>query len=141
MNTKTKTERQTWVKAKELLVALGTDGVSSDESDTDEATYQKILRPHHLLWRNERCEGTLIMIDNVKRQELGGDNRGSAPLPRLRNDDARALARLTGAGPCISSRPCPKGLPRPLLDETFLQANTDEYVKQVLGVKDGGFRF
>jgi hypothetical protein len=106
-----------WQWHEELLLHLGADGMSSDESDIEEFLIVFTAKEHE--WRHP---DVAHCMDNIDQQRLGipvFDPRGSKPVRRLRiepipnsnADDCGDEFRIRGSG-LVSTRPPADGLPR-----------------------------
>lgn len=105
----------TWEWLKELLINLGEQGMSSDESDVDNQG-RAYFCVKKLPWRAP-IEGQLTMIDNRRAQEKSELNRrGAVPLMRLRNRNA-----------VFSERPPPQKLPQGVFDKHWLRECPDRH--------------
>ena len=104
------TDTPIWIWLRRLIKTLGEEGTSSDESDVDEQTGYTIYRVHKMLWRrNVNFEISMINKLRFQDKELFS-NKGSKPLPRLRNDRNDDSSRETP----------PKGLPRAVYNNDWI---------------------
>jgi len=81
-----------------VITKLGEDGMSSDESDTDERTGLPIYRVKNMTWRRKMAY-ELSMID--KQRLLDKDiyaSKGAKPTARIRDDRNGDSRRATPAG-------------------------------------------
>lgn len=109
-----------WKWLESVLIELGEDGMSSEDSDTN-GHIEAIYRPRIMYWRRN-IEGELQLIDQEHRR-LGQtqSRRGAKVAPRRRN-----------VGNQRSDRDPMKGLPLCFYDEKWILTNSDKYVERTL---------
>ena len=113
-----------WKWLKKLVMTLGPEGTSSDESDVDEETGTEILYVKSLDWRRS-CEKEMDIVDRQRRadRELFS-NKGSKPTPRLRKQ-SRGNTR----------RKPPLEKPKALFDRKYLENHRNERSLKFSGEK------
>jgi hypothetical protein len=118
-----------WQYLQSMLAALGKEGMSSDESDYDQAigTY---FRPKSVPWRRNIIR-ELDMVDKEHRR-LGSTQRRRGAKPVIRRRD--------GQNAVSSSDPVP-GLPISLYNPEWLKEKAGEYVKRSLKPATSGFKW
>lgn len=101
-----------WLKA--LLIHLEEDGMSSDESETDQYG-NTFFSVKQVAWRVS-LQNPLKLIDETRqRLKSATPTRGAQCIPRVR-----------GNRPEISNRPPPEGLPEALFDPQWLKSFTGD---------------
>jgi len=99
-----------WKYIKDILLRLGTDGMSSDETgvaDRQTAYYVKIIP-----WRREQVNKVMEILEDTRIDDSDlWDPRGGKPLPRIRRYAGNALK---------SQRRTVKNLPRALYSDRWL---------------------
>ena len=104
-----------WQWLESLVVSLGEEGMSSDESDVDEQTGTEVLYANKMNWRRN-VEGEMDMIDEQRKIDKDLFSRkGSKPTRRLRPSNANE-----------SRRDPPKGLFRALYQKEWLETHKDK---------------
>ena len=111
-----------WEWLKTMIETLGDEGMSSEESDTDDFG-RVIYRPKKLLWRR-KMENELTLLDK-EYLRVAKTKARSGPVPAQRR---RAI------GNAVSVREPAKGLPLCLYDEEWIIGKSDLYVEDVLQV-------
>jgi hypothetical protein len=113
-----------WEWLEKLVMTLGPEGTSSDESDVDEETGTEILYVKSLDWRRS-CEKEMDIVDRQRRadRELFS-NKGSKPTPRLRKQ-SRGNTR----------RKPPLEKPKALFDRKYLENHRNERSLKFSGEK------
>ena len=118
-------DRNRWTQLLNIVETLGKEGMSSDESASDEATHRPCYRIRALFWRRDFD----AIMDKIDAERLGPESgfssRGSIPTPRHRQP--RNLASP-------SHRPPATSLPLAFYDDEWLEGRTEEYVEKVLCV-------
>lgn len=100
-----------WKWLHDLITTLGTDGMSSDESDVDRTLNTRVLRVNVLEWRRRDIAKYVELIDTERQINEGGHKQaGSKPIPRIRTTDRDKT----------STRKPAAGLPVALYDELWL---------------------
>ena len=123
------TDAPIWQWLCDVIEKLGEDGMSSDESDTDERTGLPIYRVTNMKWRRKMVY-ELNMVDKLRlvdRDLYSG--RGAKPIPRLRderNSDSR--------------RASPKGIPKKLYSAEWLQDQTPREYRELM-IPDEDFQW
>ena len=118
-----------WRWLKTVLTRLGEDGMSSDESDTDQRTGLPIYQVKNMKWRRKMAY-QLDLID--KQRVLDKDiyaSRGTKPVVRFRderNGDSRRAVAV--------------GRPRKLYCTTWLQEQTPQKRRKLM-VSDEEFQW
>jgi hypothetical protein len=118
-----------------MFKLLDKDGMSSDESETDDTTFETLHHAHIPAWRNELITRVADHVDR-KRLEPGSSwaTQGSKPSKRWRV--AREDAQARGL---FSKRGVKFGLPEALYDETWLNAQSSAV--RLDGVSDEVFEW
>jgi len=123
------TDVSIWQWLREVTERLGEDGMSSDESDTDQRTGLPIYRVKHLRWRR-KMDSELDMVDRLRVADKDlYSKRGAKPIPRFRDDRNSD-----------SCRPAPKGRPRKLYNSEWLQEQTPRERRGLL-ISDEEFKW
>lgn len=115
-----------WRWLMKVLARYGSDGMSSDETETDGS--EIVYRVKMLIWRRNVDE-YIDMIDNERtlaKEIFSGS--GAKPTPRTRS-----------AGNPISTHHAPKGLPIALLDPDWLEEVNGDYRQLMLSVSKDDF--
>jgi hypothetical protein len=111
-----------WKWLRDLIMTLGTDGMSSEESDVDRMLNAKVLRVNVQEWRRLGIDEYVELIDAERQIDEGGyKEAGSKPTPRIRAPDQNKT----------SNRKPAVGLPAALYDETWL-AGLDDYDREFI---------
>jgi hypothetical protein len=112
-----------WLES--LVIGLGEEGMSSDESDTDEQTGTEVFYANKIIWR-KNVEGEMDMIDEQRKNDKELFSRkGSRPTRRLRPSNAKE-----------SRRDPPTGLFRAMYKKEWLEKHKD---KRSLDIRKGNF--
>jgi hypothetical protein len=118
-----------WEWLKSVIVELGWDGMSSEESENED-DIETVYRPKILPWRRD-MENELELIDNeYRRLAKTKARRGPTPAPRRR-----------GAGNTISTRDPVCGLPACLYKESWLAKQSDNYAERILQISLKKFKW
>lgn len=120
-----------WKWLRELLTNLGSDGMSSDDSDVDDERYRNIYRVTFVTWRRHEIAGYMEYID-MQRYEGDHDfsEQGADPRPRVRGPQGMS-----------SGRKPPKRLPRSLYDDDWFEENHRKMSVKVLREQFQWLRF
>jgi hypothetical protein len=117
-----------WNWLEELLQHLGTDGMSSEESE-NEGDLENVLRVKAIPW-HRNMENELAIID---QQQLIDDDiftpRGSKPIKRLQ------------VGNAITHRDPPCEWPRVLHDNDWYESKPSDYCQATLKVSKDEFKW
>ena len=121
-------EQGYWTTAREVIRILGEDGMSSDESASEDGVF--VFRGHALEWRRnlDRLMGT---IDAARDKVF--TTRGTRPYIRKRPN--RNVALGPNGGTLRSTRKPKRGLPKALYDPNWFAGLTDQYIAW-LGLED-----
>ena len=119
-------DRHIWQWLETLLQWLGTEGMSSEDTDVgvDRKNHVKFL-----IWRRN-MDKYLDMIDNQRVQDAGFAQAGSRPIKRL---------CYLPTSP--SDRAAPTGLPGTLYDQQWLASVDANYHEVALSVSKGKFEW
>ncbi|KLO05588.1 hypothetical protein SCHPADRAFT_946790 [Schizopora paradoxa] len=101
-------ERKYWIFLRDMLDKLQVQGMSSDETDFDEVTKEKVFRVNVLLWRKDISEN-LAFIDEKRDDDLHFSTRGSRGFKKIANRKF------------YSRRAAVKGLPRAFYDDSWFK--------------------
>jgi hypothetical protein len=104
-----------WKWLRDLLTILGSDGMSSDDTETDEDSpiCRDIYRVTFVAWRRPEITDYMQYIDMQRdRGENDFSEQGADPRPRVR-----------GPPRALSGRKAPKRLPRCLYDDDWFNEN------------------
>lgn len=127
-------EQARWKKAGDAVVRLTASGMSSDESEVDEATHQYGLKASVLFWRRD-LDSFLDAIDSY-RYEDGGAFAAPGSVPQRRRRSSRSSASMVGHavadGVRVSERKPVAGLPSSFYDQRWLAAQGKGWVNSVL---------
>lgn len=97
-----------WEWQRDLVLTLGPDGMSSDESDVEGKRLVTVMP-----WRRREIADSMAIIDQERFNKDGGfSDRGAKPTPRFR-----------GLRNPISNRKPANELPRELYDDDWWKAN------------------
>jgi hypothetical protein len=121
-----------WKWLKEVILRLGVDGMSSEESDVDQNSVGvevTIYRVKILAWRR-KMEDELALIDQARKYAVKNGPRGTRPVDRRRSNINTTSSRS----------PVP-GLPEVLYDGNWLSNRTNEYKELILKVSKEEFRW
>jgi len=121
-----------WEWLKEVILRLGIDGMSSEESDVDQnavGVEVAIYRVKILAWRR-KMDDELALIDQARKYAVKNGPRGTRPVDRRRSNINAASSRS----------PVP-GLPEALYDSNWLSTRTREYKELTLKVTKEEFRW
>jgi hypothetical protein len=110
-----------------ILEELGTDGMSSEESDGGGANEKRSFNIKTLPWRNASLTAWLHSIDKLPLVNAEG-----VVLPRRANWRERALSHIVSA-----NRPAPKGLPKAFYNLDWLRRQ-GVGIEDQLRMKEGG---
>lgn len=118
-----------WKWLQSVLVTLGEDGMSSEDSDTD-GHIEVIYRQRIMYWRRD-IEEELRLIDQEHRR-LGQtqSRRGAKLAPRRR-----------GIGNQRSDRDPVKKLPLCFYDEKWISSKSDKYIERTLKPSTESFKW
>lgn len=122
-------ERQRLTQRIELLKELGEDGMSSDETDTEEGrdgARRQVYRVRILPWR----QPVEKILDAIDATHLTG-TRGAKRHKRLRQKYYPPSHKMHKTMN-VSSREPAKGLPIVLYNEDWLKCHTSTYIKDIL---------
>ena len=119
-----------WKWLKSVLVRLGHDGMSSEESDVDGDDVEVTYRPRVVPWRRN-IENELKIIDDEYRRIARTQNR-RGPQPSRRMRDRRNA---------VSQRDPVCGLPYIFYDEDWLRTKTGRYVRHTLKLSTETFKW
>ena len=104
-----------WLYIQNLLELLGTDGMSSEDSEwEDKRRLEKTYRVNVLHARRAECDQLMIALDENHLMKRFAEGRpGRLPVPRTREAGQE------------SERSPPLGWPRDLYDEEWFNAQSD----------------
>lgn len=117
-----------WKWLLELMRRLGSDGMSSDESDIEDL--RTVYRVKILIWRRN-IDRYVEMIDNERK--LAGDifsKAGAKATPRIRSDQNP-----------VSTRDAPANLPSAIFDPDWLKTVDDDYQQMKLNISRENFKW
>lgn len=117
-----------WQWLQNVLEMLGEDGMSSDDSE-DEDAIENVYRPRTLAWRRDMEEELKLIDGEHSRLARTQSRRGAKPIPRRR-----------GVGN-VSKRDPVCGLPAVLYNERWLAKKTDLYVERTLQLSQERFKW
>ena len=128
-------DQNQWKQFLQIVETLGKEGMSSNESETEEITHHLCYRVSVLPWRRD-FDAIMDKIDAERwSPQSGYSARGSRPTPRHRQD--RELASPESAdGIYLSRREAVPGLPLPFYDERWLEERSNDYIQRVLCVSE-----
>ncbi len=102
-----------WEWIEKLVLSLGEDGMSSDESEIDDRTLESRLRVNVLPWRREEIKQHMMLLDDQRENDAElYTKKGSKPAKRER-----------GGGKDSERAPC-EGLPKALYHQEWLKKQT-----------------
>lgn len=117
-----------WTWLKELLDVLGADGMSSDESTTE--NLETVYRVKRLPWRREMASN-LEKLDRVRiLDKTLFNSQGHRPARRIRGDNNP-----------VSDRKPKQGLPKALYNREWLDVQTEDYRELTLSVSEKSFKW
>ena len=122
------TDNWKWLKA--VLVQLGHDGMSSEESNVDDSDIEVAYRPRVVPWRRD-IENELKIIDDEYRRIVRTQNR-RGPQPSRRIRDRRNA---------VSQRDPVCGLPYIFYNEDWLRTKTNHYIRHTLKLSVERFKW
>ena len=129
-------DKKQWKQFLQIIETLGKEGMSSDESASEESTHCSCYRVSILPWRCD-FNGIMDKIDAERWSPRSGYSaRGSRPTPRHRQD---RVDSLDDADDLVSHRKPISGLPAPFYNEEWLEGCSEDYIEQVLCVSEEPF--
>lgn len=130
-----------WSNLLRILEILGDNGMSSDESATEEVTYRPCYQVTILLWRHD-FDAMMDIIDDACMDVTSGySNRGSKPTPRHHHERHIAWSQGDTMVIKLTRREPVCNLPIKFYDEKWLNERTDEYVEHILHISREGYQW
>jgi hypothetical protein len=119
-----------WLWLKELLQYLGTDGMSSD--DTEISAERVVYRVRIQAWHQQEIANYMQIIETERLMDVRiMPARGSKPINRDRK----------GSNPIMSNRKPITGLPLSIYDEEWVEKQSQQYRQLVLCVSKEQFNW
>ena len=89
-----------WKVTAEMVMELGTAGMSSDESEVDAKTKKTTYRIRRRLWRSSACKDRLLIIDADRNvtNAVGGARAGNPARERVRGSNMTVSERAPKVG-------------------------------------------
>lgn len=116
-----------WIFLHNLLEKLTAEGMSSDETEFEQETMQRVFRVKVLFWRRDISE-YLAMIDSLRDDPEFFSTRGSRGVRRLTKRDE-------------SRRSPTKSLPRVLYDDSWFEEVDERRRSLMLRVSKAEFKW